>query len=113
MWYKFAELESNEDWLLRHKIIKEGDYYVFFHGSRATFDKLNGGSLLEDTPNRAMDFGSTNYFADKRLKLHIYKVLVKPEDIVTGFWAKTARDLDVREIGKKEQEYYNNLYSVN
>ena len=113
MWYKNLKTssyeESNEEWLERHKIIREGDYYVFFHGSRAIFDELNANSLLEDSPERARDFGDTNYLADKRLKLHVYKVLVKPEDIITGFWAKTNKKLSVIPLSKKEQDYYNRI----
>jgi hypothetical protein len=113
MWYKNLKTssyeESNEEWLERHKIIREGDYYVFFHGSRAIFDELNANSLLEDSPERARDFGDTNYLADKRLKLHVYKVLVKPEDIITGFWAKTNKKLSVVALSKKEQDYYNRI----
>ena len=113
MWYKnlktSAYEESNEEWLERRKIIREGEYYIFFHGSRAIFDKLRAGSLLEETPEGAISFGSANFHADKRFKLHVYKVLVKPEDILTGYWAKTLVELDVVKINKEEQEYYNRI----
>ncbi len=94
MWYKSAQMafmqspETNEEWLERHKVEKDGDKYVFYHGSRIKFAELRAGSLLATSPQEAADFGDTNFFNDRRKTLIIYKVLVSPDEIIPGFWAK-------------------------
>ena len=86
---KYAQLEpeTNEEWLVRHKVQREGDKYVFYHGSRINLTELRGGSLLATSPKEAIDFGDTNYWNDRRASFKVYKVKVSPEEIHPGFWA--------------------------
>ena len=81
------EPESNEQWCERHKVQKEGDKYVFYHGSRINLQSLRAGSLLATSPQEAIDFGDTNYWNDRRASFKVYKVKVSPEEIHPGFWA--------------------------
>ncbi len=98
MWYRKAQAvfnensETNEEWLQRHNVEREGDKYVFYHASRIKFEVLRGGSLLAETPQEAARFGDTNVWNDRRKSLVIYKVLVSPDEIVTGYWAKLIND---------------------
>ena len=86
---KYAQLEpeTNEEWLVRHKVQREGDKYVFYHGSRINLTELRAGSLLATSPKEAIDFGDTNYWNDRRASFKVYKVKVSPEEIHPGFWA--------------------------
>ena len=88
---KYAQLEeTNEEWLSRHKVDREGDKYVFYHGSRINLTELRAGSLLATSPQEAIDFGDTNYWNDRRASFKVYKVKVSPEEIHPGFWASLA-----------------------
>ena len=86
---KYAQLEpeTNAEWLVRHKVEREGDKYVFYHGSRINLTELRAGSLLATSPQEAIDFGDTNYRNDRRASFKVYKVKVSPEEIHPGFWA--------------------------
>lgn len=94
MWYRYSqtEPETNEEWLIRHKVEKEGDKYVFYHGTRINLPYLRAGSLLATTPQEAIDFGDTNYWNDRRMSFKVYKVKVSPEQIHPGYWASLVSD---------------------
>ena len=92
--------ETNEEWMQRHKVRKEGDKYVFYHGSRVDLTYLRAKSLLATTPEEARDFGDANFFNDRRKTLVIYKVLVSPEEIRPGYWASLVNDHPVSVLYK-------------
>jgi len=106
MWYRISQSlfnqtsETNEEWLQRHQVQKEGDKYVFYHGSRIDLNVLRAKSLLATTPEEATDFGDTNFFSDRRKSLIIYKVLVSPEEINPGYWASLINDHPVSVLYK-------------
>lgn len=89
------------DWLQRHNIEMENNKFVFYHGTRADLENniLRKKSLLENSPQAAMEWGETNTRNDKRRRLNVYKVLVDIFDIETGFWATTNKDLPVTKVG--------------
>lgn len=90
--YSQLEPETNEEWMERHKVDREGDKYVFYHGSRIDLTYLRAGSLLATSPQEAIDFGDTNYWNDRRLSFKVYKVKVSPEEIHPGYWASLVSD---------------------
>lgn len=98
MWFKIAQMmlnetpETNEEWMSRHGVQREGDKFVFYHGSRINLKYLRAGSLLATTPQEAIDFGDTNFFNDRRKTLVVYKVLVSPDEIIPGYWARLIND---------------------
>jgi hypothetical protein len=103
MWYKLAaeNTETNEEWCVRHKVDKENGKYVFYHGSRLDLDELRAGSLLATTTEEAENFGDTNFWNDRRKRLKIYKVVVDPEQIHTGYWASLKENHPVEVLYKK------------
>lgn len=115
MWYRISQAvfnqnsETNEEWLQRHNVEKEGDKYVFYHGSRIKLTELRAGSLLAETPQEAANFGDTNVWNDRRKTLVIYKVLVTPEEIVTGYWVSLVNNHPVEvyyKISRKQKENF-------
>jgi hypothetical protein len=90
--YAQLEPETNEEWCERHKVDREGDKYVFYHGTRIDLTYLRAGSLLATSPQEAIDFGDTNYWNDRRLSFKVYKVKVSPEEIHPGYWASLVSD---------------------
>jgi hypothetical protein len=74
------------DWLSRHKTPKEGEHYVFYHGTPkrgGATDMLRGGSLLADDPQEAIHYAGR----DRDLKpgsIKVIKVLVDPRDLLPG-----------------------------
>lgn len=95
--------ESNEEWLERHKVDREGDKYVFYHGSRLDLTELRAGSLLATSPQEAEDFGNTNFWNDKRKTFKVYKVLVNPDEIHPGYWASLMNNHPVEILYKKRR----------
>jgi hypothetical protein len=91
---KYAQLEqeTNEEWCERHKVEREGDKYVFYHGTRINLPYLRAGSLLATTPQEAIDFGDTNYWNDRRMSFKVYKIKVSPDQIHPGYWASLLSD---------------------
>ena len=94
MWYRYSqtEPETNEEWCERHKVERDGDKYVFYHGTRIDLKYLRAGSLLATSPQEAIDFGDTNYWNDRRFSFKVYKVKVSPEEIHPGYWASLVSD---------------------
>ena len=99
MWYRIAseEFDHKKDWVERHQVEREGDKYVFYHGSRLSLDYLRKGSLLETTPDAARSWADTNTRNDRRRRIKIYRVLLDLDDFNTGFWASLTKDIEVGE----------------
>jgi len=113
MWYRKAQAvfnensETNQEWLDRHNVEEKVINTFFITLQELQLTELRAGSLLAETPQEAATFGDTNVWNDRRKSLVIYKVLVSPDEIITGYWASLVNDHPVEvyyKISRKSKE---------
>ena len=100
------ETQQTTEWLSRHRIEQDGEFYVFYHGTpkdSGVAGELRSGSLLAETPEDAAFFAArdrdgVNAPLDPQRDITVYRVLVRPEDIYTGVFASLRRPVSVNSI---------------
>ena len=89
--------ETNEEWLERHRVPKEGEKYVFYHATPArkgakTF--IRKGSYLEYDPASAIHFAGRDRDLNPD-QIHLHKLLLTADEIEPGMFAKLMIDYPI------------------
>ncbi|HWY34653.1 MAG TPA: hypothetical protein VNX68_08400 [Nitrosopumilaceae archaeon] len=95
--YSDRHKETVGEWLIRHKVPRQGDKYILYHATPkrggATNSIRQGSYLAEDAETALHQAGRDRSLKSKNINLH--KLLLAAEDIEPGVFPTLRRDVKI------------------